>query len=121
MISKTENICDSKQIIDSLLKKEQGYLSEIKLLRNESEITFLNSPSPDMERGPGGEVNGQVIQNVCQTIRFLLFLLKTSLSSCTVTPYISPVLISIAHILNLLKCRIILTQLDTRSGNLGSS
>jgi len=33
------------------------------VLRNESEITFSNSPSPAMERGLGGEVEGQVIKD----------------------------------------------------------
>ena len=32
-------------------------------LRNESEIISPNSPSPFMERGLGGEVNGQVIKD----------------------------------------------------------
>ncbi|MBF0232585.1 MAG: copper-translocating P-type ATPase [Desulfamplus sp.] len=32
-------------------------------IRSKSEITFPNSPSPFMERGLGGEVNGQVIKN----------------------------------------------------------
>ena len=35
MISKAENVCDLEQIIDSLLKKEQDYLSEIKLLKEQ--------------------------------------------------------------------------------------
>jgi transposase len=35
MISKAENICDLEQIVDSLLKKEQDYLAEIKLLKEQ--------------------------------------------------------------------------------------
>lgn len=35
MTSKAENICNLEQIIDSLLKKEQDYLTEIKLLKEQ--------------------------------------------------------------------------------------